>query len=100
MPTLKDIQKELEKPGVDIRANAKTFTFHQDINSIEDVEEVQILTGSINTITYAGCFVYIGIKDSGFIHMATIADELVSDILEPVSLTQQFMVEVFSVEID
>lgn len=100
MPTLKDIQKELEKPGVDIRAKAKMFTFHQDIKSIEDVEEGQLLPGIINNITNFGCFVDIGIKESGLIHISNIADEFVSDIHEHVSLNQQIIVEVLSVDID
>lgn len=100
MPTLKDIQKELEKPGLDIRAKAKMFSFHQDIKNIEDVEEGQLLPGIVNNITNFGCFVDIGIKESGLIHISNIADEFVSDIHEHISLNQQVMVEVLSVDID
>ena len=100
MPTLKDIQKELEKPGVDIRAKAKMFTFHEDIKTIEDVKEGQKLPGIVNNITNFGCFVDIGIKESGLIHISNIADEFVKDIHEHVSLNQQVIVEVLSVDID
>lgn len=100
MPTLKDIQKELEKPGLDIRAKAKMFSFHQDIKNIEDIEEGQILPGIVNNITNFGCFVDIGIKESGLIHISNIADEFVSDIHEHISLNQQVMVEVLSVDIE
>lgn len=100
MPTLKDIQKELEKPGVDIRSKAKMFTFHQDIKSIEDVEKGQLLPGIVNNITNFGCFVDIGIKESGLIHISNIADEFVKDIHEHVSLNQQIIVEVLSVDIE
>lgn len=100
MPTLKDIQKELEKPGLDIRTKAQMFTFHQDIRSIEDVEKGQLLPGIVNNITNFGCFVDIGIKESGLIHISNIADEFVSDIHEHVVLHQQLIVEVLEVDID
>lgn len=100
MPTLKDIQKELEKPGLDIRAKAKMFTFHEDIRTIEDVEEGQLLPGIVNNITNFGCFVDIGIKESGLIHISNIADEFVSNIQDHVVLNQQLIVEVLSVDID
>lgn len=100
MPTLKDIQKELEKPGVDIRSKAKEFKFHQDIQTIEDVEEGQFLPGIVNNITNFGCFVDIGIKESGLIHISNIADEFVKYIHEHVSLNQQVEVKVLEVDIN
>lgn len=100
MPTLKDIQKELEKPGLDIRAKAKIFSFHQDIRSIEDLEQGQLLPGIVNNITNFGCFVDVGIKESGLIHISNIADDFVSDIYEHISLNQQVIVEVLSVDIE
>lgn len=100
MPTLMDIQKELEKPGLDIRSKAKMFSFHPDIHSIEDLEEGQVLPGIVNNITNFGCFVDIGIKESGLIHISNISDSFVTDIHEHISLNQQIIVEVMSVDIE
>jgi uncharacterized protein len=60
MPTLKDILKELEKPGLDPRGKAKTFEFAKGIHSIQDVQEGMILPGIVTNITNFGAFVDIG----------------------------------------
>ncbi|MDW5290860.1 Tex family protein [Formosa sp. PL04] len=99
LPTLQDIIKELEKPGLDIRAQAKVFTFNQDIKTINDLTEGQILPGIVNNITNFGCFVDIGIKESGLIHVSNLADVFVSDVSEHVSLHQQIIVKVLEVDV-
>ncbi|PNW28160.1 Tex family protein [Formosa algae] len=99
LPTLQDIIKELEKPGLDIRQQAKVFTFNQDIKTIADVTEGQLLPGIVNNITNFGCFVDIGIKESGLIHISNLADAFVSDVSEHVSLHQQIIVKVLEVDV-
>ena len=99
LPTLEDIIKELEKPGLDIREQAKVFTFNQNIRSISDLQEGQLLPGIVNNITNFGCFVDIGIKESGLIHVSNLADAFVSDVNEHVSLHQQIIVKVLDVDI-
>ncbi len=99
LPTLEDIIKELEKPGLDIREQAKVFTFNQNIRSITDLHEGQLLPGIVNNITNFGCFVDIGIKESGLIHVSNLADAFVSDVNEHVSLHQQIIVKVLDVDI-
>jgi len=99
LPTLKDIIKELEKPGLDIREQAKVFTFNQNIRSITDLHEGQLLPGIVNNITNFGCFVDVGIKESGLIHVSNLADAFVSDVNEHVSLHQQIIVKVLDVDI-
>ncbi|CDF77826.1 Tex-like protein [Formosa agariphila KMM 3901] len=99
LPTLQDIIKELEKPGLDIRQQAKVFTFNQDIKTIADVSEGQLLPGIVNNITNFGCFVDIGIKESGLIHISNLADAFVSDVSEHVSLHQQIIVKVLEVDV-
>ncbi|MFC0521542.1 Tex family protein [Mesonia maritima] len=98
-PTLKDIITELEKPGLDIREETKVFTFNQNIRTIEDLHEGQLLPGIVNNITNFGCFVDIGIKESGLIHVSNLADEFVSDVNAHIHLQQQIIVEVLSVDI-
>ncbi|WP_047418488.1 Tex family protein [Cellulophaga sp. Hel_I_12] len=99
LPTLKDIIKELEKPGLDTREKAKVFTFNQNIKSITDVHEGQLLPGIVNNITNFGCFVDIGIKESGLIHISNLSDSFVKDVNEHVSLQQQIIVKVLEVDV-
>jgi len=97
--TLEDIVKELEKPGLDIREQAKVFTFNQNIKTIEDLREGQLLPGIVNNITAFGCFVDVGIKESGLIHVSNLSDSFVKDVNEHVHLHQQIIVKVLSVDI-
>lgn len=99
LPTLQDILKELEKPGLDIRSEAKVFTFNQNIKTISDLREGQLLPGIVNNITNFGCFVDIGIKESGLIHVSNLADAFVSDVSEHVHLHQQIIVKVLDIDI-
>lgn len=99
LPTLKDIVKELEKPGLDIREQAKVFTFNQNIKTINDLKEGQLLPGIVNNITNFGCFVDVGIKESGLIHVSNLSDSFVSDVNAHVSLHQQIIVKVLEVDV-
>lgn len=99
LPTLNDIVKELEKPGLDPRKKAKVFTFNQNITSINDLREGQLLPGIVNNITNFGCFVDIGIKESGLIHISNLSDTFVSDVNAVVTLQQHVIVKVLEVDI-
>ncbi len=99
LPTLKDIIKELEKPGLDIREEAKVFTFNQNIKTITDLREGQLLPGIVNNITNFGAFVDIGIKESGLIHVSNLSDSFVKDVNEHVHLHQQIVVKVLYVDV-
>jgi uncharacterized protein len=99
LPTLQDIIKELEKPGLDIREQAKVFTFNQNIKTITDVHSGQLLPGIVNNITNFGCFVDIGIKESGLIHVSNLSDTFVKDVNEHVHLHQQIIVKVLEVDV-
>jgi uncharacterized protein len=97
--TLQDIIKELEKPGLDIREQAKVFTFNQNIKTITDLKEGQLLPGIVNNITAFGCFVDIGIKESGLIHVSNLSDSFVKDVNEHVHLHQQIVVKVLEIDV-
>ena len=99
LPTLKDILEELEKPGLDRREKAKVFAFNQNIRAITDVQEGQLLPGIVNNITNFGCFVDIGIKESGLIHISNLSNSFVKDVNEHVHLHQQVIVKVLSVDV-
>ncbi|MDH3382285.1 MAG: helix-hairpin-helix domain-containing protein, partial [Flavobacteriaceae bacterium] len=100
IPTLTDIVKELEKPGLDPRKKAKIFEFDPTISTIKDLKIGQILPGIINNITNFGCFVDIGIKESGLVHISNVSNQFVSDINQVVSLQQHVRVKVLEVDID
>jgi len=97
--TLEDIIKELKKPGLDIREQAKVFSFNQNIKAITDLKDGQLLPGIVNNITAFGCFVDIGIKESGLIHVSNLSDSFVKDVNEHVSLHQQIIVKVLEVDV-
>ena len=90
--TESDKTKELEKPGLDLREKAKVFTFNQNIKEITDLRQGQLLPGIVNNVTNFGCFVDIGIKESGLIHISNLSDTFVKDVNEHVSLHQQVVV--------
>ena len=99
LPTLEDIIKELEKPGVDPRAKAKMFSFDATIKIIADLRIGQLLPGIVNNITNFGCFVDIGIKESGLIHVSNLSDTFVKDVSAIVNLQQQIIVKVLEVDV-
>jgi uncharacterized protein len=99
LPTLEDIRSELEKPGLDRREKAKVFTFDQNIKSITDLHSGQLLPGIVNNITNFGCFVDVGIKESGLIHVSNLSDSFVKDVNEHVHLHQQIIVKVLEVDV-
>lgn len=99
LPTLQDIIKELEKPGLDPREKAKAFSFNEHIKTIDDIKAGMKLPGIVNNITNFGCFVDIGIKESGLVHVSNLANTFVKDVNEHVSLHQHVEVKVLEVDI-
>lgn len=100
MLTLKDIISELKKPGLDPRAKARIFEFDPNIKSIKDLKVGQILRGIVNNVTNFGCFVDIGIKESGLVHISNLSDTYVSDVNEIVSVQQHVKVKVLEVDMN
>ena len=97
---LQDVVNELIKPGLDPRKSAKILEFDPNIKTINDVTEGQILPGIVNNITHFGCFVDIGIKESGLVHISQLKAGFVSDVHEVVKLHQHVQVKVLSVDKD
>ncbi len=95
---IKDILKELEKPGLDPRKAAKIFEFDPSVKSIKDLKTGMILPGIVNNITAFGCFVDVGIKESGLVHISQLKDGFVSDVNEVVKLHQHVQVRVTEVD--
>ena len=95
---LKDVLKELEKPGLDPRQAAKTFAFDPNVKTFDDVRVGMVLPGIVNNITAFGCFVDIGLKESGLVHISQLKDGYVTDVNEVVKLHQQVEVKVTEVD--
>jgi uncharacterized protein len=98
MPTLIDIMSELDKPGRDPRQGIKVFEFDPNVRTINDLQENRILPGIVSNITNFGCFVDIGIKEKGLVHISNMADRFVSDPTEIVSIHQHVQVKVLNVD--
>lgn len=98
MPTLQDIMKELDKPGRDPRSEIQEFSFNPDIHTIDDLQEDMILPGIVTNITNFGCFVDVGIKENGLVHISELADRFVSNPADVVSIHQHVQVRVLSID--
>ena len=98
LPTLEDIIKELKQPGLDPRSTAKVFSFDPRLNKFEDLKIGMKVPGIINNITNFGCFVDIGLKENGLVHISKICNEYISDVSTKVHLQQQVQVTVIGID--
>lgn len=96
--TLTDILQELEKPGRDPRSKVQVLEFDPNIRTINDLKEGMILPGIVTNITNFGCFVDVGIKENGLVHISEMANRFISNPNEVVSLHQHLNVKVISVD--
>lgn len=99
MPTLQDIMRELDKPGLDPRARFEVFEFDKSVSKIEDVKEGMVLPGIVTNITAFGAFVDIGVHQDGLIHISQMASRRVADPSEVVHLHQHLKVKVLEVDL-
>ncbi len=99
LPTLKDIQSELEKPGRDPRAQIEVFEFDQTVFTLEDLKPGMELPGIVTNITKFGAFVDVGVKQDGLVHISQLADRFVKDPNEVVKIHQHVKVRVLEVDI-
>ena len=96
--TVNDIIKELAKPGRDPRGPLVQFEF-ADVKKPEDLYEGMVLPGIVTNITRFGCFVDIGVKQDGMVHISQLADKYVADPNTVVKLQQQVKVKVLEVDL-
>lgn len=98
LPTLMDIMKELEKPGLDPRGVAEVFSFDPNVRTMDDLHDGMVLNGIVSNITNFGAFVDIGVHEKGLIHVSQMAEKFVSDPSTIVSLHQHLKVKILSVD--
>jgi uncharacterized protein len=96
-PTLRDILKELEKPGRDPRAEFKYATFKEGIKEISDLQEGMELEGIITNVANFGAFVDIGVHQDGLVHISQLADRFIDDPKKVVKVGQVVKVRVLEV---
>ena len=98
LPTLTDILQELDKPGRDPRQKIQVFEFDKNVRTLDDLQEGMELPGIVTNITNFGCFVDIGIKENGLVHISQLADRFVSDPTEVVRIHQHVRVKVLNID--
>jgi uncharacterized protein len=96
--TIKDILKELNKPGLDPRSELEQFEFAQ-IYKIEDVHVGMVIPGVVTNLTRFGAFVNVGIKQDGLVHISEIGHKYISDPAEILKLNDKVIVKVLEVDI-
>ena len=100
LPTLMDIMAELEKPGRDPRQAIKVFEFDKHVKTIDDLKEGMVLPGIVTNITNFGCFVDVGIKENGLVHVSQLCRQFVSDPTTVVSIHQLVQVKVIGIDME
>lgn len=98
LPTLTDILKELEKPGLDPRGEAKSFAF-ANVHTMEDLNIGMVLPGIITNVTAFGAFVDIGVKQDGLVHVSQMSSKYIRNPAEVVFLGQEVNVRVVTVDL-
>ena len=99
LPTLTDIMEALDKRGLDVREQARAFSFDPNVREIEDLREGMVLPGLVTNITAFGAFVNVGVHQDGLVHISQLADRFISSPGDVVKLGQQVMVRVVEVDL-
>jgi uncharacterized protein len=98
MPTLNDIMRELDKPGLDPRDTIQTFSFDPNLRTFDDLRIGMIVPGIVSNVTDFGCFIDLGIKEKGLCHISQLSNTYVKDPSTVVSLHQQVAVKVIGID--
>jgi len=99
VPTVRDILKELEKPGRDPRPEFKAARFADGVEDIKDLREGMILEGVVSNVAAFGAFVDIGVHQDGLIHISALSDKYVKDPREVVKAGDIVKVKVLEVDV-
>jgi uncharacterized protein len=99
IPTLKDILKELARPGRDPRQEFENFAFAGDIEKISDLQSGMKLPGIVTNVTAFGAFVDIGVHQDGLVHISELSDKFVKNPAEVVKVQQKVEVSVMEVDL-
>ncbi len=98
LPTLQDIVKELSKPGRDPRSDGVKMSYTKSVRAFEQLQEGQILTGTVTNVTNFGAFVDIGVHQDGLVHISELSNEFVKNPAEFISVGAQVRVKVIGID--
>ncbi|HEY0719794.1 MAG TPA: S1 RNA-binding domain-containing protein, partial [Gammaproteobacteria bacterium] len=98
-PTVRDIIRELDKPGRDPRPEFKTATFRDGVEDLKDLEPGMILEGVVTNVANFGAFVDIGVHQDGLVHISALSDKFVKDPREVVKAGDVVKVKVMEVDV-
>lgn len=98
LPTLKDIIKELAKPGRDPRKKFELFSFADGVNKISDLIPGIVVPGIVTNVTKFGAFVDIGVHQDGLVHISQLSDRFVKDPADVVKVNQKVKVRIVEVD--
>ena len=98
--SLKDILLELQKPGFDIREELEQVSFCEDVKSIEELKEDDIVSGVVRNITDFGAFIDIGLKNDALLHISEYSHKRINHLMDVLSINQQFKkIKILSVDV-
>jgi uncharacterized protein len=100
LPTLKDIVRELRKPGRDPREEMPKPIFKSGVLSIEDLSQDMVLKGTVRNVVAFGCFVDIGIKQDGLVHISEMSDSYVENPMDVVKVGDIVDVKIIDIDVD
>lgn len=98
VPTLKDIVTELQKPGRDPRDEMPSPILRSDVLSFEDLEEGMELKGTVRNVVAFGCFVDIGVKQDGLVHVSELGDGFYKDVSAIIQVSDIVSVKIISLD--
>ena len=99
VPTVRDILKELEKPGRDPRPEFKAARFAEGVEDIKDLREGMVLEGVVSNVAAFGAFVDIGVHQDGLVHISALSDTFVKDPRDVVKAGDIIKVKVLEVDV-
>ena len=99
LPTVKDILRELEKPGRDPRPEFKTAAFKEGVEELKDLQPGMVLEGVVTNVTNFGAFVDIGVHQDGLVHISMMSTKFVKDPREVVKAGDVVKVKVLEVDV-
>ncbi len=98
LPTVRDIVKELEKPGRDPRPEFKAARFADGVEKISDLVPGMVLEGVVTNVAAFGAFVDIGVHQDGLVHISALSDKFVKDPRSVVKVGDVVKVKVMEVD--
>jgi uncharacterized protein len=99
VPTVRDILKELEKPGRDPRPEFVAVTFAEGVDDVKDLQPGMILEGRVTNVAAFGAFVDIGVHQDGLVHVSALSHTFVKDPRDAVKAGDIVKVKVLEIDL-